>query len=71
MSGFSARLEYPLIATFTKLAEAEMANATLEAEIREEASAEMAQHLQRLEAMYTKRLQEQVSVSSLVNAVIY
>lgn len=39
-----------------------MANATLEAEIREEASTEMAQHLQRLEIMYMKRLQEQVSL---------
>lgn len=37
-----------------------MANATLEAEIREEASTEMAQHLQRLEMMYMKRLHEQV-----------
>lgn len=42
-----------------------MANATLEAEIREEASTEMAQHLQRLEMMYIKRLQEQVSRSSI------
>lgn len=48
-----------------------MANATLEAEIREEASAEMAQHLQRLEAMYTKRLQEQVSVFSLANTITH
>jgi hypothetical protein len=39
-----------------------MANATLEAEIREEASTEMAQHLQRLEVMYMKRLQEQASL---------
>lgn len=42
-----------------------MANATLEAEIREEAATEMAQHLQRLESMYTKRLQEQVSITGL------
>lgn len=38
-----------------------MRNATLEAEIREEASLEMAQTLQRLETMYAKRLHEQVS----------
>jgi hypothetical protein len=40
-----------------------MRNATLEAEIREEASLEMAQNLQRLETMYAKRLREQVSVT--------
>lgn len=40
-----------------------MRNATLEAEIREEASLEMAQNLQRLETMYAKRLREQVSVA--------
>lgn len=59
-----------LIIGHVKLAEAEMANATLEAEIREEASAEMAQHLQRLEAMYMKRLQEQVSEAERVIIVI-
>ncbi|KAJ9105977.1 hypothetical protein QFC19_003312 [Naganishia cerealis] len=48
-----------------KLVEAEMKNATLEAEIREEASVEMAQTLQRLEAMYAKRLQEQSEASEL------
>ncbi|KAJ9103257.1 hypothetical protein QFC21_002680 [Naganishia friedmannii] len=48
-----------------KVVEAEMRNATLEAEIREEASLEMAQNLQRLESMYAKRLREQSEASEL------
>ncbi|KAJ9119085.1 hypothetical protein QFC22_003576 [Naganishia vaughanmartiniae] len=48
-----------------KVVEAEMRNATLEAEIREEASLEMAQNLQRLETMYAKRLHEQSEASEL------